>query len=224
MITKNNSLRGGKTVVSKTRITKCPYCGGDIITNTKNDRGYDDTPFRSCPKCFRTYFDGAYQEPGILAYEDNGGKIPFSLLILAGITTYGIVALIVAIIQDGWSSGLLLPLIFIGGLAILFDLTLLSRIICRLDNNKKHHQRQIDLIEGHRGTMSQKLKDSMGRLSSTSYLDSLKSHGVKVPAYFYKRLEKTFDEKLEEYFETDSEKENQQVAVSETESANGDDN
>ena len=182
-------------MVYKTRITACPYCKGNVVRTTKNDRGYDGSPFRHCPNCHRVYFDGAYQEPAIAIYEDKGGEFNFWGLLFAVGGTILTVSLLI--------NGIWAPACLIGIFSLIADIALIRLIINRA-NSTQYHKRQVDYLEGRRGTITPEIKESIQRMSSKAYLDDLKSHGVKVPAYFYKRLEKSFDKQLEDFFELDS--------------------
>ena len=53
----------------------CPYC--DMYTDRKEllrDFPPFGTPYRTCPKCGRVYFDPGYQEDAIAWFTDTGGE------------------------------------------------------------------------------------------------------------------------------------------------------
>ena len=56
-------------------------------------------------------------------------------------------------------------------------------------NAEEVHRKVVDMIEGRRGKQTPELVESVARLSSREYLDTLRGCGVYVPEYFYQRLE-----------------------------------
>ena len=168
------------------RTVTCPRC--EMIaerTSRLSDELYG-SPYRVCPCCGKTYFDPEYQEDAIAIYKSKGGKLTaggFLWVLLSN----GIVAWY---IFGGIRTKTLITnsLFFVMlGIALLFDIGLIRIIRSRLKADA-YHQDQIDYLEGVGGAIPEQLAESMERVSDRKYLDALRSHGVDVPEYFYKRL------------------------------------
>lgn len=168
------------------RIVKCPNCGKTAeSTYTVFVETPYDSPYRSCRECGAAYFDPGYHEAAIDAYNDDGVEINFwwviALLVLNGAS--------VEYIIHGWikNIGQLFSFMVLLVPALLLDYGLIQTIRNKL-NAEEYHLEQIDLLEGRGEERPEKLIESMKRLSDRKYLDALRSHGVDVPEYFYKRL------------------------------------
>ena len=168
------------------RIVKCPNCGNTAeSTYTVFVETLYGSPYRSCRECGAAYFDPGYHEAAIDAYNDDGVEINFwwviALLVLNGASVEYIIHGWITSIRELFSfMVLLVP-------ALLLDYGLIQTIRNKL-NAEEYHQEQIDLIEGRGGEMTEELAESMKRLGDRKYLDALRSHGVDVPEYLYKRL------------------------------------
>lgn len=172
------------------RIVTCPNCGRTAEhTRTTNTDLLLGSPFRVCKHCQTTYFDNAYKEKAILVYEDTGTDFGFLgiifLLIFNGIAA----ALIAEAAKNGLTSGLALGIVILVSISIFFDYALV-KTIHNFNHPEEYHQKQVDYLEGRTDDKRDyELMESLYRLSSRQYLDALKNHGVKVPDYFYQRLE-----------------------------------
>ena len=181
------------------RRVKCPYCNYTSDVNYTTNRKYmTGTPFRKCPKCGNVYFDSYYKEPAILVYEDSGKPQPFlSFIIAAAISTPAIVLIYVILISGTfpWWQPIIALVLFI--MAIVFDVNFILNLIHTFQGKKylsKYHQRQVDYLDGKRGSRSTEVEQSLQRLSKLEYLLRLQSSGVKVPEYFFNLLNNTSED------------------------------
>ena len=170
------------------RTVKCPHCGKVADrTRTVDSELLKGSPFRVCPHCSTTYFDSEYKEMGLVLFEEKGGKLTFVglvwILLSHSLVIYSLYSIIVEKL-----SGMFLPLVVFGIIALLYDIGLIKMIKNRA-HSAEFHQGQIDYIEGRTKERTAALIESMERLSNKDYLDALRSHGVDVPDYFYERLQ-----------------------------------
>ena len=169
------------------RMVYCPKCKG-VADHANPNRSFKlyGSPFRVCRKCGATYFDPGYHEEGIDAFNNDGVLINNVERAIALLVFNGAAA---EYFTRGWikNSGMWLPFVILAVLALLLDYALIKSILNKI-NAEAYHQKWIDRLEGRYGEMPDELAESMERLSDRKYLDALRSHGVDVPEYFYKRL------------------------------------
>ena len=169
------------------RIVKCPKCGdtAESIYSVLDETLYG-SPYRICRECGAAYFDPFYHELAIDAFNDNGAPIDiWGMLWL--LTVNGLLVWLITLTGHENSAKLWIPFIIVLCYAGILDFQLIKTIRNRL-NAEEYHQERVDLMEGRYGEMSEELAESMQRMSDRKYLDALRSHGVDVPEYFYKRL------------------------------------
>ena len=173
-------------MIHRFRVVRCPKC--DFMTETRRTDGsfiLYDTPYRVCSHCGATYFDPGYHEAGIDVFNDNGNQISFwgviGLLMFNGAAVEYITSGLIK------APGRWFYFILLLTLALILDYRFIATVWNRI-HAEEYHQEQIDLIEGRDGEMSDELAESMERLSDRKYLEALRSHGVDVPEYFYKRV------------------------------------
>ena len=168
------------------RVVDCPYC--DMYADRKmllNNWPPFGSPYRTCPKCGKVYFDSGYQEDAIVRFTDTGGEITPGGLIVSLFFTGGLILYVIECISTKtifW-PGFLAVLI----ISLVYDIGLIRAIWNRI-RAKKYHQKMIDTLEGRRGELDSYLAESMKRMSDRGYLDALRARGVDVPEYFYQRL------------------------------------
>lgn len=180
-------------MVYKYRSVKCPNCGKTADRNVRKE--YQDlsgSPFRVCVNCKKVYFDGAYQEPALLKFKDDGTEINtwagLGGIIFSVLTIWLLYEFIKNRGEDIGTTGYFVFGMF-AILAIVFDSGIVKAIFHRIHPNE-YHMAQIEYLEGRKGKVTQDDKASMERLSNKTYLDALKAHGIDIPEYFYQRLNK----------------------------------
>ena len=168
------------------RSVLCPKCDmrTDIRITEETDILHDGSPYRVCGTCGATYFDPDYHEYAIDYYNSIGGEIGIAgflwIIITNGILAYMIFT---SLKTKTIVWGLFL---FWSGLTLLSDVGVI-RLVRNIMKADEFHQEQIDRLEGRSGAISDELAASLERVSDRRYLDALRSHGVDVPEYFYKR-------------------------------------
>lgn len=168
------------------RKADCPYC--DMYTDRKEllrDFPPFGTPYRTCPKCGRVYFDSGYQEDAIAWFTDTGGEFSPGGLIASLFYNGALIFYIIECIRTKRMSLIGFSILLI--IALAFDIVFIRAIWNRI-RAKEYHQKIIDTLEGRRDELPPEVAESMKRLSDRGYLDALRSHGVEVPEYFYQRL------------------------------------
>ena len=144
------------------------------------------SPLRKCPDCGRLYFDDAYEEPALTAYEAAIINFPYIKIIYALIPTAGTLLYLRSYLHDPRPQYLIVLIAF-GALAVFFDVLLILAIAKAIPaaGRKKTF---LDMIEGRAGEIDAQLRESMERLSGKDYLDALYKCRVYIPKYFYRRI------------------------------------
>ena len=168
------------------RNVDCPYC--DMYADSKVLLKYHPpvgTPYRTCPKCGRVYFDSGYQENAIAWFTDTGVDMTPVRFIGALVFSWAQIAYSIQCIRT--------KTIFWPGFLSLLIITLTADIdVIKAAWNwiraKEYHQKRVDELEGRGDELPPEVAESMKRLSDRGYLDALRARGVYVPEYFYQRL------------------------------------
>ena len=166
---------------------RCPRCGASIARDCPPDgQALRGSPLRTCPECGRLYYDDAYTEPALEAYEKAEIRFPHIKILYAIAPTAGALVYLHSYLNNP-TIGMRVPLIAFGILAIFFDVMLIMELgkTVRKSAAKKE---QMALLEGRSGAPDEELRKSLERLSSKDYLDALVKCNEYVPAYFYKRI------------------------------------
>ena len=171
---------------------KCPHC--KKVTE-KFSRGHYETtygsPVRRCVYCGKTFFNDEYKEYALYLFGYTG-KIDFMGLLTVIMFNYPpiycAILLFLSIYHSTPIFGYLVPIILFSGFAWACNRHILAWIYGFL-NTEELHRKMVDRIEGRSGKQTAELRESVARLSSREYLDTLRGCGVYVPEYFYQRLE-----------------------------------
>ena len=147
----------------------CPWCDaetGDLDPALSLFGKFPRTPFARCPCCFRVYFRPHSQEPALIKSPvlRSSGKYFKWLAILPGIVFiagWGILGMTWALLT------IFLVWLFLAAVAGMFILYIR------------------DL-----GTTEEEIRRSRKRLESNIYVAALRDHGVEVPYYYLRRVEK----------------------------------
>ena len=184
-----SSMGGYSTKLIRIR---CPHC--KKVTE-KFSRGHYETtygsPVRRCVYCGKTFFNDEYKEYALYLFGYTG-KIGVAGLLTAimfnSIMIYIVVLFFSCIYHGTPMFGLPLYLLITVGLAWACNRHVLAWIYGFL-NTEELHRKMVDRIEGRSGKQTAELRESVARLSSREYLDTLRGCGIYVPEYFYQRLE-----------------------------------
>ncbi len=171
----------------ETSTIRCPHCGAQIERERpEQEQPLAGSPLRKCPDCGRIYFDDAYAEAALTAFETAEVKFPYIKILYALVPTAGAAVYLRQHLLTP-TTGSLVPLIAFSAIAILFDVML----ICELVKAARRGRRRkdfLDRLEGRAGEAEPGLRESLERLSKKDYLDALVKCGEYVPVYFYKRI------------------------------------
>ena len=165
---------------------RCPRCGARIERPCPDGQTVPGSPLQKCPDCGRLYFDEAYEEAALTAYEAASINFPYIKILYALIPTAGALVYLRSYLRDPRSEYLIVLIAF-GALAVFFDVLLIAAIAkaIRQSGRKKAF---LDAIEGRAGELSAELRESMERLSGKDYLDALYKCRTYIPKYFYRRI------------------------------------
>ncbi len=165
---------------------RCPRCGAQVERECPPEgETLPGSPLRACPDCGRLYFDEAYAEPALTAFEKAEIKFPWIKILYALVPTAGALVYLNAWLNEH-TTGTLVPLVAFGALAVFFDVMLVFELV-KAARKSPVKKAAMARLEG-RAEADEALRESMGRLSKKDYLDALVKCGDYVPAYFYKRI------------------------------------
>ncbi len=165
---------------------RCPRCGARIERSCPEGESIAGSPLQTCPDCGRLYFDDAYAEPVLTAYEAAEVDFPYIKILYALIPTVGTLLYLHSYLRDPRSQHLAVLITF-GALAVFFDVLLIiaiGKVIPKAGRKKAF----LDALEGRAGELSAELRESLERLSGKDYLDALYKCRVYIPKYFYRRI------------------------------------
>lgn len=166
---------------------RCPRCGAQIERACPPEgETLPGSPLRQCPECGRLYFDGAYAEAALTAFEKAEIKFPWIKILYALVPTVGALVYLRQY-RAAPSTGALVPLIAFSLIAVFFDVLLLIEL-GKTVRKRAVKREMLKRIEGRAGEMEQELRASMERLGQKDYLDALVKCGEAVPRYFYERI------------------------------------
>ena len=166
---------------------RCPRCGAQIEReNPPEGETLPGSPLRKCPECGRLYFDNAYAEPALTAYEEAEVNFPWIKILYALVPTLGAIVYLRQHLLTP-TTGTLVPLIAFSIIAVFFDVLLILELI-RTVPKLKRRAAALERLEGRGGETDEALRESMERLSKKDYLDALVKCNAYVPTYFYKRI------------------------------------
>ncbi len=168
-------------------VVRCPKCRRRVerVNLQASNLG---CPLSRCPYCQEIVYNSYVTEPALAIYEDRGGKP--NIWSVLGTILFN--ALFLVLLSDTLRAEKIpvaawFVLIFCFAMAMLYDIGWVRMIRIRR-NLEEYHQKQVDYLEGRGGEQSERVKESLRRLSRKKYLDELAQHGVDVPEYFYRRI------------------------------------
>jgi len=144
------------------------------------------SPLRKCPDCGRLYFDEAYAEPALTAFEHAEIRFPWIKILYALVPTAGALVYL-GQYRSTPAAGALVPLIAFGVIALLFDVMLIVELV-RAARKSRVKKELLSRLVGRAGAMEEELRESMERLKQKDYLDALVKCGEDVPKFFYERI------------------------------------
>ena len=173
-------------MAEETSTIRCPRCGAQIARETPPEgETLSGSPLRSCPDCGRLYFDEAYAEPALTAFEKAKIGFPWIKVLYAVVPTAGALVYLGPYLNSR-STATLVPLAAFGVIAVFFDVLLIAALVKAL-GKRKMRAAALAQLEGGAGA-PETLRTSMERLSRKDYLDVLVKCGEDVPKYFYRRI------------------------------------
>ena len=166
---------------------RCPHCGASIEReNPPKGKLLSGSPLRKCPDCGRIYFDNAYAEAALTAFEKAEVNFPYIKILYALVPTVGAIVYLRQHLLTP-TTGTLVPLIAFSIIAVFFDVMLICELVTAARRGKIK-KAFLDRLEGRTGETEAELRESVERLSKKDYLDALVKCNEYVPVYFYKRI------------------------------------
>ncbi len=166
---------------------RCPHCGASIERDCPpKGKTMSGSPLRKCPNCGRIYFDNAYSEAALTAFEKAEINFPWIKILYALVPTTGALVYLRQYLSAP-TTGALVPLIAFSVIAVFFDVMLVFELV-KAVRKSKVKKAFLDRLEGCAGEAEPELRESMERLSKKDYLDTLVKCNEYVPTYFYKRI------------------------------------
>ena len=172
---------------------RCPYCRE--ITDKIRRINFSITfgsPLRCCRYCGKTFFNKEYQECALYLFGYTGKTnplVPIYTILLCACSVCYTIFMIWGLCHGRAGMVYALPAILLVSAFSWSCVKLTLEWIYGLLKPEALHRRMVDKIEGRNGGHTRELKESITRLSSREYLDTLRGCGVYVPEYFYQRLE-----------------------------------
>ena len=166
---------------------RCPHCGARIERpSLPEGEMLAGSPLRNCPECDRLYFDPAYMEPALDAYDKAEIKFPYIKILYALIPTAGTLVYLRTWLDGTNSIAHILTLVF-GAIAVFFDVMLVVELI-RAAKKSRVKNALLERFEGRGEPMDEAMRASLERLSKKDYLSALNKCGEDVPKYFFLRI------------------------------------
>ncbi len=166
---------------------RCPHCGAQIERESPpKGKTLPGSPLRKCPDCGRIYFDNAYAEAALTAFEKAEVNFPYIKILYAAVPTLGAIVYLRQHLLTP-TTGTLVPLIAFSIIAVFFDVMLICELV-KAARRGKIKKAFLDRLEGRTGETEAELRESVERLSKKDYLDALVKCNEYVPVYFYKRI------------------------------------
>ena len=159
---------------------RCPHCDTSIERETPNKgKTLPGSPLRKCPDCGRLYFDEAYAEPALTAFEHAEIRFPWIKILYALVPTAGALVYL-GQYRSTPAAGALVPLIAFGAIALLFDVMLIVELV-KAAKKSRIKKDVLAHIEGRAGEVEEALRESLERLKKKDCLDALLRCGEDAP-------------------------------------------